>query len=45
MIFSISTFCDIKKHTKFSIRKDVNHNAFEYIGRHQNRFRVKKEHK
>lgn len=44
MIFPISNFYDIKKDIKLSIRKDVNHHAFEYIGRYQNRFRVKKEH-
>ncbi len=42
-MFSVSFFCDIKKHTKLNIRKDGNHHAAEHIGRHQNRFRFKKE--
>ncbi len=43
MMFPISPFCDIKKHTKLNIRKDVNHHAAEYLGRHQNRFRFEKK--
>lgn len=42
-MFSVSFFCDIKKHTKLDIRKDVSHHGNEYIGRHQNSFRFKKE--